>query len=125
MATAASANAKRIVLLLWALVAFFYFYLSYDYVRVTMNDRQFEDYMHYVVQIAGTDRRPAKEIRALLLVKSEELALPLSGAQISILGGGDSLSVTVNYDVDIDIPLIQRQIYTKHFEHIVKYSGPK
>ena len=125
MATAASANAKRIVLLLWALVAFFYFYLSYDYVRVTMNDRQFEDYLQYVVQIAGTDRRPAKEIRDLLLVKSEELALPINGAQISILGGGDSLNVTVNYDVDIDIPLIQRQIYTKHFEHKVKYQGPR
>jgi hypothetical protein len=119
------ANVKRIVLLLWVLVAIFYFYLSYDYVRVTMNDRQFSDYLQYVVQIAGTERRPAKEIRALILVKAQQLSLPVNGEQISILGGGDSLNVAVDYDVDIDIPLLQRQIYAKHFEHKVRYQGPR
>jgi len=122
MPTVAGANRKRLVLLLWVLVAFFYFYLSYDYVRVTMNDRQFADYLQYVVQIAGNEQRPAKEVRELLLVKAQELALPVSGSSITVLGGGDSLNVGVNYDVDIDIPVIQRQIYTKHFEHNVKYQ---
>ena len=116
------ANTKRLVLLLWVLVAIFYFYLSYDYIRVTMSDRQFTDYMQYVVQIAGTEQRPAKEIRELLLVKAEELALPVPGSGITVLGGGDSLNVGVNYAVDIDIPVIQRQIYTKHFEHNIKYQ---
>ena len=116
------ANTKRLVLLLWALVALFYFYLSYDYVRVTTSDRQFTDYLQYVVQIAGNEQRPAKEIRELLLVKAEELALPVPGSGITVLGGGDSLNVGVNYDVDIDIPVIQRQIYTKHFEHNIKYQ---
>jgi hypothetical protein len=122
MPTVAGVNRKRLVLLLWVLVAFFYFYLSYDYVRVTMNDRQFADYLQYVVQIAGNEQRPAKEVRELLLVKAQELALPVSGSSITVLGGGDSLNVGVNYDVDIDIPVIQRQIYTKHFEHNVKYQ---
>jgi hypothetical protein len=122
MATATGAHAKRIVLLLWVLVAFFYFYLSYDYIRVSMNDQSFGDYLHYVVQIAGQDHRPAKEIRALLLVKAEELGLPLKGQDINILGGGESLNVTVGYDMDIDIPLLQRQIYTKHFDHNVQYK---
>jgi hypothetical protein len=122
MSTVAGAKRKRLVLLLWVLVAFFYFYLSYDYVRVTMNDRQFADYLQYVVQIAGNEQRPAKEVRELLLVKAQELALPVSGSSITVLGGGDSLNVGVNYDVDIDIPVIQRQIYTKHFEHNVKYQ---
>jgi hypothetical protein len=122
MAKAAGTNAKRIVLILWALVAFSYFYLAYGYIRATMHDRQFEDYMQYVVQIAGTDRRPAKEIRALLLVKSEELAIPIRGEQISVLGGGASLNVSVDYNVDFDIPVVQRQIYTKHFEHNIKYQ---
>ena len=121
MANSASANAKRIVLLLWVLVAFFYFYLSYDYIRVSTHDRQFEDYLQYVVQIAGTEHRPAKEVRALLLVKAEELSLPIQGEDITILGGGESLNVTVGYDIDIDIPVLQRQIYSKHYEHKVKY----
>jgi hypothetical protein len=122
MPTVDGANTKRLVLLLWVLVAFFYFYLSYDYIMVTMNDRAFTDYMQYVVQIAGTEQRPAKEIRELLLVKAEELALPVPGSGITVLGGGDSLNVGVNYAVDIDIPVIQRQIYTKHFEHNIKYQ---
>jgi hypothetical protein len=122
MATAASVNAKRVVLLLWVLVAFFYFYLSYDYIRVTMNDRQFEDYLQYIVQIAGNEQRPAKEIRELLLVKAEQLSLPVNGNGITVMGGGDSLNVDVNYDVDIDVPLIQRQIYTKHFMHNARYQ---
>jgi hypothetical protein len=122
MATVAGARGKRMVLLLWVLVAFFYFYLSYDYIRVTSSDRQFEDYLQYVVQIAGNEHRPSKEIRALLLVKAEELALPVQGEQISILGSGQSLNVAIDYNVDIDVPLLQREIYTKHFEHKVKYQ---
>lgn len=122
MATGANVNTKRFVLLLWVLVAFFYFYLSYDYVRVTTNDRTFEDYIHYIVQIAVIDHRPAKEIRTLLLVKAEELGLPIQGEEISVLGGGESLNVSVNYNVDIDLPLIQREVYTKHFEHKVRYQ---
>jgi hypothetical protein len=122
---AASANAKRSVLLLWLLVAFFYFYLSYDYIRATMNDKQFADYLQYIVQIAGAENRPAKEVRALLLVKAEELSIPLKGEQIAVSGGGNSLNVAVNYDVDIDVPLIQREIYRKTFEHNVKYQQPK
>jgi hypothetical protein len=125
MATGRSANAKRIVLLVWILVAFFYFYLSYDYIHASMNDRQFADYLHYVVQIAGNDRRSAKDIRDLLMVKAEELSLPLDRNQIRVNGGGDSLNIVVNYDLDIEIPLIQRQVYTKTFAHNVKYQGPR
>jgi hypothetical protein len=122
MATAMSAHAKRFVLLLWMLVAFFYFYLSYDYIRVTTTDRSFEDYLEYVVQIAGQDHRPAQEIRALLLVKADELGLPIKGQDISILGAGESLKVSVGYEMDIDVPLIQRQIFTKRFDHTVRYK---
>ena len=119
---AATPGRKRLVLLVWILVAFFYFYLSYNYIRANMNDKQFADYLQYVVNIAGGENRPAKEIRALILVKAEELSLPIHGEQITILGGGSSLNVSVNYDVDIEIPLLQRQIYTKKFEHVAKYQ---
>src|SRR6185436_4681047 len=93
-----SANAKRLALLLWLLVAFFYFYLSYDYIRVTTNDGQFGEYVQYVVQIAGNGHRPPKEIRDLLLVRAEELSLPIRSDQIKIAGSGDSLNVDVTYD---------------------------
>jgi len=118
-----SAPAKRLVFLTWVLVAFFYFYLSWGYIRATMNDRQFEDYLQYIVKVAGQEQRPSKEIRALILVKADELSLPLKGDQIIILGGGDSLNIRVRYAKDIDIPLLERAVYTKEFDHFVKFKS--
>ena len=113
---------KRLVLTFWFLVAVFYFYLSYDYIRATMHDRDFTDYLQYIVQITGNEQRPAREVRALILLKAEELSLPVRGDQITIRGSGDSLSVVVDYNVDIEIPLIQREIYTKPFHHQANYQ---
>ena len=110
------------MLLLWILVAFFYFYLSYDYVRATMNDKEFLTYVQYIVQVAGNDRRPAKEVQALVAIKAEQLGLPVRSDQITVSGGGNSLNIAVNYNVDIDIPLLRREIYTKRFEHNVAYQ---
>ena len=121
MGTDASAHLKRLVLLLWLLVTFFYFYLSWDYIHTTMNDRAFRDYLEYVVHIAGTERRPAKEIRELILVKADELTLPVQADQIAIKGLGQSLDVTVKYRVDIEVPLFERTVFTKEFDHQVKY----
>jgi hypothetical protein len=125
MALGRSANIKRLVLLLWVLVAFFYFYLSYDYIRVTMNDRAFADYLQRLVQVAGIERRSATDVRDLVLVKAEELSVPLHREQVLIRSGLDSLDISVNYDVQIDVPVLQRVIYTKQFEHKVKYQSPR
>jgi hypothetical protein len=120
--TSSGSQTKRLVLLTWVLVGFFYFYLSWGYIRVTMDDQQFAEYLQYVVNVAGTEERPAKEIRALLLVKAEQLNLPLRGDQITINGGGRTLNIRVNYTVDIDIPVLQSTVYTKEINHFVQYQ---
>jgi hypothetical protein len=117
-----NSNAKRLVLLTWLMVGFFYFYLSWGYIRVTMDDQQFGDYLQYIVNIAGTEERPAKEVRTLILVRAEQLSLPVRGEQITILGGGRTLNVRVNYAVDIDVPVLQSTVYTKEFNHFVQYQ---
>ena len=121
MGTNPSSHRKRLVLLLWVLVTFFYFYLSYDFIRATMSDRALGEYLQYIVQITGAERRPAREIRELILVKADELTIPLRGDQISIKGIGPNLDVTVNYNVDIEIPLFERVIYSKEFNHQARY----
>jgi hypothetical protein len=108
---------RGMILIVWILVALFYFNLSYDYVRVTMHDDKFAQYMEYVVRVAGTEHRPAREVRALLLVKAEELDLPIRGEQIIIKGSGSTLSVAVSYEVDIQVPVFERGIYRKEFQH--------
>jgi len=110
------------VVIVWLLVAVFYFNLSYDYIRVKTHDEKFGEYLQYVVQVAGTEHRPSKEIRALLLVKAEELNLPIRGEQIIIGGSGKGLHVAVGYEVDIQIPIFDRGLYRKQFEHTAEFK---
>jgi hypothetical protein len=118
-------TAKRLVLLVWVLVAFFYFYLSIDYIRVEMNNDKMADYARYVVQLGGSESRNAREIRALLLVKADELGIPLKSDEIKIQGSGQSLKVALAYDMNIDIPIFKRGYYSKHYEHNLSFRQPR
>jgi hypothetical protein len=118
-------NRKRLVLLFWLLIAVFYFYLSFDYIRVAMNNDKLGEYVHYVVQLAGNERRTPREIKALLMVKADELGVPLTSEQIRIQGSGQNLKIAVNYDVDIQVPILRSGVYQKHYEHQVSYRQPR
>jgi hypothetical protein len=114
-------HAKRLVLLCWILVAIFYFYLSWDYIRIQMNDDKFAEALQHIVQLAGNENRTSKDVRALVLVRADELGLPVRGDQITILGGGHSLNIAVAYTIDVDIPIFRQGFYTKHYNHKVLY----
>src|SRR5690242_17450270 len=96
---------RRLVLLLWILVIVFYTYMSYDYIRVQLNDSQLNTYLDFVAQMAGNENRPAKEVRTLILIKAEELGLPIKGNQILVTGERQNLKVFVSYDVDVRVPV--------------------
>ena len=116
-----SPKAKRLFLVFLVVVAFFYAYVSYDYIRVSMNDRKLEDYALYVVEMAGDQHRSSKDVRDLILMKAEEFGLPLRDEQITITGSGVSLKVSYSYGVDIDVPLLQRILYRKSFQHDLEF----
>ena len=116
-----NANAKRLVLLFWILVLIFYFYLSYDYIRIQMNDDKFADALQHIVQVAGNESRTNKDIRTLVLVRADELGLPVRGDQIAIMGSGHSLNIVVGYDINIDVPIFRKGFYSKHYDHKVVY----
>jgi hypothetical protein len=120
-----SRNTRRLILLAWILVIVVYVYLSYDYIRVQLDDHQLSTYLDYVVEEAGNHNRPAKEVRALILVKAEELNLPLNGKQIEITGERQNLKISLSYGVDIQMPGIQRVIYHQVFNHNVAYNLPR
>lgn len=117
-----SSQLRRLVVLFWILVAFFYFYLSYDYIRAANNDRAFNDYLQYVVQLAGNEHRPSKEVRALLMIKAGQLGIPLQDDHLSVVGAGQALEVICDYAVDIDLPGFERAVYHKVFQHDVRYA---
>src|SRR4051812_45062205 len=112
---------RRLVLLVWVLLALFYFYLSYDYIRVSMSDRNLGEYIDHAVQLAADQHRTSKELRSLILVKAEELGIAIRGDQIVIVGAGTTLNVKLDYQKDIEIPVVERVIYRKDFHHDVSY----
>jgi hypothetical protein len=115
-------NNKRVIFVCWLVVALSYFYLSYDYIRVSWNGQRFAEYVQFVVQLAGSENRPPNDVVQLLLVKAEELGFPLERRQILVTGSGPSLSVTVKYAVDVDLPVLRRGFYYKQFEHTARYK---
>ena len=125
MLTGSTPQARRVVLLLWMLVAVYYFYLAFDYIRVEMNDDRLGDYVRYVAQLAGSESRTPREVRALLLVRADELGVPLRNDQIKIQGRGQDLKIQVQYDVDIDVPILRQGFYSKHFVHSASYRQPR
>jgi len=116
---------RRLVLLTWLMVTFFYFYLSWDYIRVTSSDKKFGEYLEYIVQLAGTERRPPKEVRTLILVKADELGLPVTKDQVAISGVGQTLAVDLTYDVNVEFPGLERVLYKKNFQHTIRYHQPR
>ena len=82
-----------------------------------MRDRTFNQYSTHVVQLAAAEHRPLKDLRALLMVKADELALPLTQDQIDIAGVGRTLRVDVRYEDDIKIPVLGRRLYRVKFAH--------
>jgi hypothetical protein len=111
------------VLLLWILLGYFYFSLAYEYITIADKDKKLEDYIQYIVVEAGDQHRQAKEVRALVLVRADELQLPVHDDQVSVSGSGMSLKIAVIYFVDINMPVFQRSIYTKVFQHNAAYRN--
>ena len=124
MSMAQKSYRGRLVLVVWLMVALLYFYLSYDYIRITMKDDEFSEYLNYVVGVAGPQHRPVKEVRQLILVKADELGLPVRGDHITVRASGETLMISVVYDVDIRLPIVARGIYQKLFQHKVEYKRP-
>ena len=82
-----------------------------------MRDKTFNEYTARIVHVAAVEYRPTNDVRALLLVKADELSLPLTYDQIKIAGIGQTLKVDVHYEDDITLPLLKHRIYRMKFEH--------
>jgi hypothetical protein len=106
-----------LILFLWILAALLYFSFFRQWITVKANDKVFSDYFRHVIQVSASEQRPAREIRALILVKAEELSLPIRGDQIKITGLGQTLRATVHYDAHISLPIMNQSVHRIGFDH--------
>jgi len=117
------ARFRLIVLSLWIVLAAFYFSLAYDYIVASNRDKEFNEYLSYIVEVCGDDRRPTKEVRTLVLSRAEELRIGLRGDQVAVSGYGQTLKISVSYMVDINMPFFGQSIYRKVFQHETAYRN--
>ena len=108
---------RYILIFLGTVLSFFYVSLISQWATVSARDKLFTDYVNHVIQVAAKEHRPAKEVRALVLIKAEDLSLPLHGDEVQISGNGQTLRATVGYRTDIRMPILNQSVYRMRFDH--------
>jgi len=108
---------RYIALCLWLVVILTFFSLAKQWIVLTSSDKEFTEYVESVLRRAAIDHRSAKEIRTLLLVKAEQLSIPVEGEHIDITGQGQTLGTVIAYDRELEIPLLGGGLYRMEFRH--------
>jgi hypothetical protein len=102
-----------------------FFSLARQWTNLTSADRQFTEYVDNLVHRSALERRPAKYVRALVLVKAGELSIPVEDQSITVTGLGDNLGTAIAYEAEIKIPLIDRTFYRMEFTHNFRNKPPR
>ena len=116
---------RYVALCLWLGITLVYFSVASQWITFSTYDKQFTEYVQHVIQGAASDHRPSREIRTLLLVKAEELSIPLPRNRIDITGEGDTLRTVIRYDTEIKVPLLNRVVYRMEFNHELTQKVPR
>lgn len=110
---------------IWLFVAGVFFSLAGQWIIFSSDDRAFSEYTAGLLQRAAVDHRNNQEIRTLLLVKAEELSIPLRSDQIAIKRDRESIRTVIDYDTDIKIPIVNRVLYRMAFSHDLRYTASR
>jgi hypothetical protein len=113
------------LLCLWMFIGFVYLSLMSQWITFSTHDKQFAQSMQRSIQIAATEQRPARELRALLLIRAEELSIPIRGDEIHISGAGSTLRVNLRYNADISMPILNQTLYRMKFGHDLTFEPLK
>jgi hypothetical protein len=111
----------RIVFVLSLLACITYFYLTSEYVSVSMADNEFGDYLQLAVNLVVAQNRDAEDLRNLVLAKARELNIPLNPMNIAVDGSGREIELRVSYGITIALPVLANLRYRREFEHEVTY----
>jgi hypothetical protein len=115
---------RYLIVCLWFIAGAVYANLTYQWVTIRSADKEFARSMQHAVQVAGVENRPARELRALLLVRAEGLSVPIRGDEILISGGENSLRATLHYEAHINLPILNKTVYRMSFDHDVRFKPP-
>jgi hypothetical protein len=98
-------------------LGFLYVSLVSQWFAANTRDKRLTEYIDQVIQVAASEQRPAKEVRALILIKAGDLSLPVHGDEIQINSDGQTLRAAVQYKADISMPIVNQPVYRMTFHH--------
>ena len=113
----ASHAQRYVAMFLWMSLCFLYVFMISQWLTVNNRDKLFTEYIDHVIQVAANEQRPAREVRTLILIKAEDLFLPVQEDEIQITGKGLALRAAVHYKVDISLPIVNQPVYRMRFDH--------
>ena len=101
----------------WIFLSFIYVCLVSQWLTISRRDKLFTEYVDHAIEVAASEHYPVKEVRAQLLMKAEDLSLPIQADEIHVSGLGNTLRATVHYRADISMPLVNQRAYRLSFQH--------
>ena len=108
---------RYVALCLWVIVAVMFFSLASQWVLRSSYDRQFTEDVQGVLQRSATENRSPKDVRSLILIKADQLSIPLQFERVNVQREGDNLRAVIDYDAEIRIPVIGNVVYRMQFNH--------
>jgi hypothetical protein len=108
---------RTVAILTWTFLSFLYISLVSQWLVISMRDKSFTHYIDQSIQIAATEDHPGRDVRAQLLMKAEDLTLPIHADGIDVTGIGKTLKATIHYQADISMPIVNQPVYRMSFKH--------
>ena len=106
---------RYVALFLWLLVMGLFLSLARQWINVTSSDQQLAEYGASIIQRAAMERRSPADVKTLMVVKAQQLAIPQEA--IAVTGEPGRLKTVIAYDSKITIPVIDRVLYRLQFKH--------
>ena len=121
---ARSSASRYIALCLWLVAAGLFFSLARQWIVFTSSDKQLTEYAESILLRAALDRRSVTDLHSLLLLKAEQLSIPVQRDQIKVTRQGEIVRTVIGYDAEIKVPLVRRVMYRLEFRHDLTNRTP-
>ena len=108
---------RSIAMFAWVFLGFLYVSLISQWLTVSRRDKLFTEYINRVIQAAASEQRLAKDVRAQLLIKADDLSLPVQADEIHVSGKGQTLRAIVQYRTALSMPIVNQPVYAMRFDH--------
>src|SRR5438309_1785478 len=92
---------RSIAMFMWSFIGFICLCLISQWLTVNRRDQVFIAYVNRVIQVGMKEHRGAKDVRALLLVKADDMSMTVRPDEIYVSGSGPTLRATVQYYADL------------------------